>query len=124
MAEEFVTRRLNAIIAIHPYKHEGLWVFDDERVGLVQEPFVSGADDIIERMVEGIPDAEAGFTLLFSAAPFPGHQTSFEWRRGEMGGNWYYSRDLEAEGWLCPALFEYFETAPQTIYAQFRRKAS
>ena len=38
---------MNAIRAIHPYRHEGLWVFDDEAVGLRQEPFVSGADGIL-----------------------------------------------------------------------------
>lgn len=43
---------MNSIIAIHPYVYEGVWVFDDPAVGLVQEPFVSGADDIIERMVQ------------------------------------------------------------------------
>ena len=114
---------MNAIIAIHPYKYEGLWVFDDAKVGLVQEPFVSGADTVIDRMVTEIPEADKGFTLLFSAGPFPGFQAEFEWRREEMGGNWYYSADLDQEGWLCPALFKYFETAPPKIYAQFKAKA-
>ena len=36
--------RMNAINVISPYRHHGMWVFDDARVGLVQEPFVSGAD--------------------------------------------------------------------------------
>jgi hypothetical protein len=27
------------------------------------------------------------------------------------------------EGWLCPALFKYFDSAPKKIYAQFRPKA-
>ncbi len=35
---------MNAIPAIHPYRHEGLWVLDDEAVGLRQEAFVSGED--------------------------------------------------------------------------------
>lgn len=64
---------MNTIIAIHPYKSDGLWVFDDKKVGLIQEPFVSGADIIIERMVRDIPPAAEGFTLLFSASPFPGY---------------------------------------------------
>ena len=115
---------MNALLAIHPYKHNGLWMFDDPRVGLVQEPFVSGADEIIERMVQVIPGAQSGFTLLFSAAPFPGHQLTVEWRRSDMGGNWYYSADLGIEGWLCPALFKYFEAAPDRIYAQFKAKAA
>jgi len=109
----------NAIMVIYPYKHQGVWVFDDEIVGLVQEPFVSGADEIIEKMVAEIPDAENGFILFFSASPFPGYQFVFEWRhREEYGGNWYYSKDIDMEGWLCPALFKYFDNAPEKIYAQ------
>jgi hypothetical protein len=47
---------MNTLIAIHPYKAGGMWVFDDTAVGLRQEPFVSGADDIIEKMVRDIPE--------------------------------------------------------------------
>jgi hypothetical protein len=75
-------------------------------------------------MVRDIPDAEKGFTLLFSGQPFPGYQTLFEWRRAESGGNWYFSPALEMEGWLCPALFKYFDSAPAKIYAQVRSKAA
>ena len=114
---------MNTISAIYPYKYEGLWVFDDERAGLVQEPFVSGADVIIERMVSQIPNAEKGFRLVFSADPFPGFTAQLEWRREEYGGNWYYSRELDKEGWLCPALFKYFAVAPKNIYAKFEPRA-
>lgn len=31
---------MNTINVIAPYKYHGMWVFDDARVGLVQEPFV------------------------------------------------------------------------------------
>ena len=114
---------MNTLIAIHPRKSNGMWVFDDPEVGLRQEPFVSGADAIIERMVQDIPNAELGFTLVFSAEPFPGYKAEFEWRREEFGGNWYYSPALEMEGWLCPALFKYFDSAPKKIYAQFLPRA-
>ena len=113
---------MNTINVIQPYKYLTMWVFDDEKVGLVQEPFVSGADEIIEKMVENIPDAENGFVLLFSSSPFPGHQAEFEWRREDQGGNWYYFKEFDMEGWLCPALFKYFESAPQNIYVQFKAK--
>ena len=115
---------MNQIFVIHPYKNNGVWVFDDETVGLVQEPFVSGADVIIDRMVEGISDADKGFSLFFSSEPFPGYQGKFEWRREEFEGNWYYSAELDVEGWLCPAMFRYFEVAPPEIYAQFKPKAT
>ncbi len=115
---------MNSIIAIHPYKAEGMWVFDDPVAGLRQEPFVAGADTIIDRMVVSMPNADNGFTLLFSSNPFPGFQLELTWRRADLGGNWYYSDALEMEGWLCPALFKYFEAAPSKIYAQFRAKAA
>src|SRR5262249_21638681 len=95
---------MNAINVIAPYKHHGMWVFDDPRVGLVQEPFVAGADTMIDRIVADIPDAEHGFTMIFSTTPFPGHQYGLDWRREESGGNIYYAEKLKLEGWLCTAL--------------------
>jgi hypothetical protein len=115
---------MNAIKVIRPYRAEGMWVFDDEAVGLSQEPFVGGADLIIDRLVGHIPDAEHGFNLIFSADPFPGYQHQFEWRRAEMRGNWYFCADLNAEGWLCPALFRYFEAAPPMLYIEVRPRAN
>ncbi len=113
---------MNSIFLIVPYRYAGSWVFDDPRVGLDKEPFVSGADTMIDRLVAGIPDAEKGFRLLFSAAPFPGYAVRLEWRREEYGGNWYYSARFSMEGWLCPALFKYFEEAPREIYVKAEPK--
>jgi hypothetical protein len=113
---------MNAINVIAPYKHLGMWVFDDARVGLLQEPFVSGADTMIDRVVANIPNAENGFILIFSALPFPGHQFRLEWRRAEDEGNWYHSADLDLEGWLCPALLLYFAEAPRSLYVQTRAR--
>jgi hypothetical protein len=112
---------MNALFVIHPYKVKGVWVFDDAAVGLRQEPFVSGAGAMIDRMVRNIPNAEFGFTLVFSAEPFPGAQVEFEWRRSEWSGAWYYCPALKMEGWLCPALDKYFNSASNKIYAQFLR---
>jgi hypothetical protein len=114
---------MNSLLVIHPYKREGVWAFDDPRVGLVGEPFVAGADVILDRMVEGIPNAHAGVTVFFSAKPFPGSQHEFHWRREESGGNWYYSPEYGLEGWLCPALIHYFERAPERLYVQVKPKA-
>ena len=107
---------MNSINVIAPYKHHGMWVFDDSRVGLVQEPFVSGADTMIDRVVAEIPDAGRGFVLIFSSTPFPGHQYRLDWRRSQGGGNWYYSEQLQIEGWLCPALLRYFADAPKQLF--------
>jgi hypothetical protein len=111
------------MFVIHPYRAGGLWVFDDARAGLVQEPFVSGADLIIDRLVAHIPDAASGFSLLFADAPFPGSHAQLDWRRGEQGGHWYFCPTLDMEGWLCPALFKYFDAAPRQIFVQCKPRA-
>ena len=108
----------NQIMVILPYWHSGTWVFDDERAGLCQEPFVNGIPEMIDFLTRDIPDARQGFRMLFSAQPFPGWQQRLEWRREEMGGNWYWSEELHAEGWLCPALFKYFESAPRELHVK------
>ena len=114
----------NFILVIAPYRHAGTWVFDDPRVGLKAEPFVSGIPELIDRLVANanIPDADKGFRLIFSPQPFPEHQTKVVWRRRESGGNWYYSEEYDMEGWLCPALFEYFRKAPKEIYVKVEIK--
>ena len=113
---------MNALFVIFPYQVEGTWVFDDERVGLVREPFVSGIPEMIDELVKDIPDATQGFKLIFSPAPFPGYTHKLVWRREEYGGNWYYSEQLALEGWLCPALFKYFPSAPPELYARAENK--
>ena len=113
----------NAIHVIAPYRWQGMWVFDDARVGLHREPFVSGADDWMSRMTADIPDAAAGFILVFSDRPFPGAQRRLEHRRDEMGGAWYWDGDLAMEGWLCSALFRYFAAPPREIWAQVKPRA-
>lgn len=115
---------MNAIKVIVPYRWEGMWVFDDASVGLDKEPFVSGADEIIDRLVADIPDASSGFRLIFSATPFPGASIELDWAREEYGGNWYTLPALGMEGWLCPALFKYFDSAPPKIHAQVRPRAA
>ncbi|MFB2878708.1 DUF6717 family protein [Floridanema aerugineum] len=108
----------NAIMVIFPYKYEQTWVFDDERVGLVKEPFVSGIPQMIDVLVQDIPLAENGFRLLFSSNPFPGYQAELSWLKEEYGGNWYIWETKDMEGWLCPALFKYFTETPPKIYCK------
>ena len=77
---------------------------------------------MLDLLVADLPSAEKGFRLLFSAAPFPGFTVRLQWRREEYGGNWYFSPDFDMEGWLCPALFKYFETAPKEIFVKAEPK--
>lgn len=110
----------NQIMTIAPYWLEevGTWVFDDPAAGLKQEPFVEGVPEMIDDLVADIPDARSGFRLLFSAAPFPGYQRKVTRRRREFGGWWYAADEPPMEGWLCPALFRYFDEAPEKIFVK------
>jgi len=108
----------NSLFIIVPYKYHGAWVFDDPTVGLEREPFVAGIDVMIDKLVANIPNAEHGFRAIFSASAFPGATTKLEFRRGDSGGSWYYSDQFKMEGWLCPALFRYFPSAPKEIYVK------
>ncbi len=71
------TANANAIMVIKPYLWNGMWVFDDEAVGLRREPFVSGMDAMIENATADIPNAAQGFLAVFSAGPFPGARSSW-----------------------------------------------
>jgi hypothetical protein len=113
---------LNVINVITPYRHEGMWVFDDPSVGLHREPFVAGADVMIDVLTKDIPNAEKGFNLVFSKDRFPCAQILLMHVREELGGNVYHNPELEMTCWLCPALLKYFETAPERIYVEIRAK--
>jgi len=103
-----------------------IWVFDDEERGLKNEALVSGTDIILDKLTESIPNADRGFALTFSNAPFPGYSHIFEWIRSDEGndmgmgihGNWYKEQKSGLVGWLCPALFKYFDFAPKSLYVR------
>ena len=112
----------NALIVIAPYRHAGTWVFDDPGARLVREPFVAGVPEMIDVLVRDIPGATNGFRLLFSAQPFPGYQKKLTWLRGDMGGNYYKMEEPAMEGWICPAMFRYYKTAPKELYVKAEAK--
>lgn len=109
---------------IYPYLLRDTWVFDDPRVGLKEEAFVCGATEMMSRLVstKGIPRAEQGFSLSFSDRPVvDGHDAVLSLLRpDEYEGNWYNGDvvGLRMECWLCPALFCYFDSAPEKIYVR------
>lgn len=114
----------NAIMVVAPYRYNGTWVFDDEAVGLKREPFVAGVPAMIDVLVKDIPEADGGFRLLFSANPFPGHQKTLTWVRGDSLGNYYKLDDPPLEGWLCPAMFRYYKAPPKALYVKAEAKGT
>jgi hypothetical protein len=109
----------NQIRVIHPYWDQGQLVFDDASVGLVKEPFVANADNVLASLAVSVdPRCKDRFTILFSDEPFAGYQFEAVRLREEYGGNWYEIGG--EEGWLCPALFKYFDAAPDRVFFQIK----
>lgn len=107
---------MNAIMTLVVYRHGQMWVFDDIGRGLIREPFVAGIPAIFDRLVK--PGTKV-FQLTFSASPIPENVTMARQVRQENGGNWYRVEGGAAdgmEGWLCPALFKFFTTAPRKLW--------
>lgn len=118
--EEVVFCDKNSIKIINPYKYLDMWVFDDEKHGLVKEPFVGGADTMIDFFTRDIADAKNGFIMLFSDCQFPGHTIHLKWVSKDGGGNIYESFDPPMHCWLCPALEKYFENPPPELFVQVK----
>jgi hypothetical protein len=114
----------NSLFTINPYYHSGMWVFDDDRVNLVKEPFVSGMPDIIESGLdkEKINNPKEGFIAIFSTTAVPGYTMELEKLNEEGGGNWYINNETNQVGWLCPALFLYYTDAPNKLYIKLKNK--
>lgn len=113
---------MNQINLISPYIDNGMWVFDDDKVGLVKEPFVAGADVMLTVFTQHFAAPHKGFNLLFSGAPFVGATHVLHRIEPEHDGWWYGDEDSGMAGWLCPALFKYFKDAPEEIHVQFKEQ--
>ena len=105
---------MNSIYCIAPYKYHGQWVFDDPRVGLVREALVAGADTLLDKLSNNAERA----TVLFSANQFPGSERLRLMRSDKTGSD--YVHESGHKLWLCPALFLYFDEAPDNLYIQVK----
>lgn len=124
---------MHTIAAYRFPKSPALWVFDEPRFGLVQEPFVFAASEFLTAIV-GEKCQKA--TLLFSENHFPQANVilarTWNGRNVDVAGSEYLARYLSGKNrmgmsapfeksvWLCPAMTHYFGkgVAPEFIYGQ------
>lgn len=100
------------------------WAFDDPARGIKQEWFVLGGERLMDYASRDVPNADAGFRLLFSDAPFDGAEVATLRERtpelAENGGIYEVpGAMLDGEpvsGWLCPTTLAYFEQFPARLY--------
>lgn len=115
----------NSIHIISAYIHDGQWVFDDASRELDKEPFVAGADTVIDLMSGRVDDDSIDkCTLIFSHIPFPSHQYKAVHKHSDKyDGNTYtfvvpQTNEPIMDFWLCPALLKFYDEAPSEIYVQ------
>jgi hypothetical protein len=111
---------VNALMQIVAYRKNDGWAFDDEAVGLVAEPFVSGIPEMIDVLADQVGTGSR-ILLTFSPTPFPGSMIRLDWMSEDLGGNWYRWEARKMDGWLCPALLKYFATAPEAIHIEAKK---
>lgn len=121
---------------IYPYHTGKGWAFDDSRVGLKAEGLVLGTSEMIDRLLTTLrlTRPSLGFTMKFSDEPYNDYHVELNYlRTGEndivhlddgtttkLGGTYYEGivDGMRMECWLCPALFLYFDTAPEYMYVK------
>ena len=97
---------------------DGLWVYDDSKFGVREQPFVFGMDLILESIVEQVEKVEDRLNLVFASIPFPGSEFCLEFVREETEGFVYRWEEKNLQGWLSPSLRNYFPEPPPEIYLQ------
>ena len=110
----------NAIMVIKPYLWNGMWVFDDEAVGLRREPFVAGMDAIIEPRRDRDSECRPGLPGRLFGWAIPGGPDCAGAAPAAGAGHVYRWAEHDMEGWLCPALLKYFQEPPKTLHIQLR----
>jgi hypothetical protein len=105
---------MNQLMTLEVYKFGKMWAFDDEARGLLREPFIAGMDKILDAIAKKLKARRISVT--FSGSKFPGFNYTLNKAASESGGVWYICEELGMKGWLCPAMFKYFTTAPGRIY--------
>jgi hypothetical protein len=116
----FEDRTMNSIFILYPKRSSfGVWSFDDDTRGLVNEPFVGETNKLLDMMAK-----ESGYSLednpqvalLFSDDNFPESQCSLVLRETSNSGSTYIDLKRKLTPWLCPAMFKYFKNAPSNLF--------
>lgn len=119
----------NTVHCIAPYRHPqapDVWVFDDPRYDLEQEPFVGAANKSLDALDAEL-QAAGRLTIFFSTTPLPEANLTLSaasrTEHARTHGCSYH--DGSREIWLCPAMMHYFpgDSAPETIHLRVQAGA-
>lgn len=105
-------------------ERKGCWVFTDSIIGVIDEAFVGGMTEIIDKMLSREKKKKTGInfktpTAIFSHIPFPDYDYILNHISSDETGMGNYYMFEKMKGWLCPVLLRYFAIPPEKIYIKF-----
>ena len=109
----------NSLFKLTIYYVANAWCFDDDKRGLITEPFVLGSSEMMDEVIKSTGqelDRTKKYDITFSRNPFPEYDASFSRLTKEYDGYWYKMDGCDMKGWLCPATTLYFGDHPYKIY--------
>ena len=109
---------MNSLFRIIIRLQDGLWVYDDAKFAVSEQPLVFGMDLILEKMIDHVDGLGDRLNLVFSSIPFPGSEFCLGFVREETEGFVYRWEEKNLQGWLSPSLRNYFHEPPPNIYLQ------
>lgn len=114
---------MNVMNRLTFYRKNSTWVYDDPTYERIAEPLVANADVLLDKIMQhqlGYVTRKPG-VVSFSDRHFPGSVYGTLIDSTQLG-SWY---ELNGErAWLCPALFDYYPTAPQQLYVKVEGEAT
>ena len=137
-----VDKSTNQINLIHPYRTKyGLWVYDDEELGVYNEAFVCGSSELIDHLVG---EECNSFSAYISSKKIPKYtvklvnideqikkEDALKSFKGEVKINnpnqyepqgWYMMEGTEHRNWLCSRLTDYFTGYPKEIFVKIEKR--
>lgn len=112
---------ITSLQSLVAYRTPTGWAFDDARRGLQAEPFVYGAETLIDEILVSQNNGHVSrCRLTFSDQSFASATVCLQREESEelegLPGTWYREFATKRRAWLCPALTLYFEEPPAALY--------
>lgn len=118
--KKIISKVNNAINVLFPYRTKsGMWVYDDEDLGVYGEAFVCGSSEVIDAVV-GMDKDQCVATI--SSKPFPNYALKLSKDKSEEMPGWYLAEPLGMKHWLCSKVLDYFPDYPEEIYVKIEAK--
>lgn len=106
----------NEIKHLSIYRLHNTWMFDDPFLGIIAEPFVPSASEVITELTKEYYGLDTYDTDILIGEDLEQYDAEIN-LVNVNGGSTYKYKDKEL--WLCPVLLRFFEYPPERIRVKF-----